>query len=89
MNMPKGLRGDLRTGHEDCAGELERPPMTRRQVGPSQIGTVGPDGPDGAAGPNRQALAAQPDRAFRAFQDAGGGGCRSGHSGAYMHGPGM
>jgi len=88
MNMPKGLRGDLRTGHEDCAGELERPPMTRRQVGPSQIGTVGPAGPDGSAGPNRQALAAQPDRAFRAFQDAGGG-CRSGHSGAYMHGPGM
>ena len=82
MNMPKGLRGDLRTGHEDCAGELERPPMTRRQVGPSQIGTVGP------AGPNRKALTAQPGRAFRAFQDAGGG-CRSGHSGAYMHGPGM
>lgn len=82
MNMPKGLRGDLRTGREDCAGELERPPMTRRQVGPSQIGTVGP------AGPNRQAMAAQPGRAFRAFQDAGGG-CRSGHSGAYMHGPGM
>jgi len=82
MNMPKGLRGDLRTGHEDCAGELERPPMTRRQVRPSQIGTVGP------AGPNRQALTAQPGRAFRAFQDAGGG-CRSGHSGAYMHGPGM